>query len=110
MYILLTILILIICVILILIVLIQNPKGGGLSASFGGFGNQVLGARQTTDFLEKATWTLAIVLLVFSLSSGFFIPDRGQTIDRSELEGRTLQTPIPMENQNIPPTEFGGDE
>lgn len=105
MYIFLTILIIVICVLLVLIVLIQNPKGGGLSAAFGGFGNQVLGARQTTDFLEKSTWTLAIVLLVFSLSSGFFIEDRGQTIERSELEDRQIQRNLPMEN--LPPQDFG---
>lgn len=59
------------CVLLILVVLVQDSKGGGLSSSFGG-SNQILGVRQTTDFLEKATWFLAIALLVFSLLSAYF--------------------------------------
>ena len=70
----LTILMIITCILLVLIVLIQNPKGGGLSSGFGGLSNQVLGVKRTTDFLEKGTWTLAIALLVFSLSTNFFIP------------------------------------
>jgi len=62
-------------VLLVLVVLVQNPKGGGLSSSFGGgSGNQIMGAKKTTDFLEKATWTLAIVLISLSLLSNFSIP------------------------------------
>ena len=61
-------------VLLVLIVLVQNPKGGGLSSSFGGgAGNQIMGAKKTTDFLEKATWTLAIILISLSLLSNFSI-------------------------------------
>ena len=51
----------------------SNPKGGGLSSAFGG-GNQIMGARKTSDFLEKTTWTLAIVLVSLALLSNFSIP------------------------------------
>ena len=62
-------------ILLILVILVQNPKGGGLSSSFGGgAGNQVMGAKKTTDFLEKATWILAIALISLSLLSNFAIP------------------------------------
>ena len=64
MYTIFSVLIVITCVLLVLVVLVQNPKGGGLSATFGG-GNQVMGVKKTADFLEKATWYLAIALLVF---------------------------------------------
>ena len=70
MEIILQILTIIACVLLILVVLIQDSKGGGLSSSFGG-SNQILGVRRTTDFLEKATWVLAIALLVLSLASSY---------------------------------------
>ena len=64
MYTIFAILIIIASVLLVLVVLVQNPKGGGLSSSFGGgSGNQIMGAKKTTDFLEKATWTLAIALI-----------------------------------------------
>ena len=76
MYIAISILILIVCLLLILVVLVQNSKGGGLSSSFGQ-GNQVMGVRKTAGFLEKATWTLAISLLVLCLVASFTIP-RGE--------------------------------
>ena len=66
MYTFLIVIALIISVLLILVVLVQNPKGGGLSSSFSS-SNQVMGVKKTTDFLEKATWTLAIALLVVCL-------------------------------------------
>ncbi|MDR0794301.1 MAG: preprotein translocase subunit SecG [Chitinophagaceae bacterium] len=56
------ILILILSAILGFIVLIQNPKGGGLSGNVGGFGNQVMGVKQTTDALEKGTWLFAGII------------------------------------------------
>ena len=75
MYTIFAILIIITSVLLVLVVLVQNPKGGGLSSSFGGGGgNQIMGAKKTTDFLEKATWTLAIMLITLSLLSNFAIP------------------------------------
>jgi len=74
MTILFVILIIIACVVLGLIVLIQNPKGGGLSGSFGGFSNQLMGVKQTTDVLEKGTWIFAAVVGALCLFSFFFIP------------------------------------
>ena len=75
MYTVFAILIIITSILLVLIVLVQNPKGGGLSSSFGGgASNQIMGAKNTTDFLEKATWTLAVTLIVLSLLSNFAIP------------------------------------
>lgn len=56
---------------LIIIVLIQNPKGGGLASEFGS-ASQLGGVKRTTDFLEKATWTLAIVIAALSLLSAMY--------------------------------------
>ena len=68
----LTILILIAAILLILIVIVQNSKGGGLAAGFGE-SNKYMGVRKTTDFLEKATWTLAGAMVVLSIASSFFV-------------------------------------
>lgn len=68
------ILVIILSVILGLIVLIQNPKGGGLSASLGGFSNQLMGVKQTTDVLEKGTWLFAALVGILCLISPAFIP------------------------------------
>ena len=62
MYYLFVILILIASLLMIGIVLIQESKGGGLSSQFNA-GNQLAGVRKTTDFIEKATWGLAIAMV-----------------------------------------------
>ena len=49
-------------ILLIVIVLLQNSKGGGLDSSFGNV-NQLGGVAQSTETIEKATWTLAAVML-----------------------------------------------
>ena len=82
MYIFISVLILLVCILLGLIVLVQNPKGGGLAANFTGSTSQFMGVRQTADFLEKASWTLAVVLLVLSLSAAAFVP-RATAVDGS---------------------------
>jgi preprotein translocase subunit SecG len=87
MYTVFAILIIITSILLVLVVLVQNPKGGGLSSSFGGgAGNQIMGAKKTTDFLEKATWTLAIALIVLSLAS-FAIP-RQNTDEPTDMKAQ----------------------
>lgn len=66
MYILLTILIVAAAIFLVLLVLVQNSKGGGLAAGFNS-GNQVMGVRKTTDFLEKSTWSLVAIIVLLSV-------------------------------------------
>lgn len=67
MYTFLVILIIIASILLVLSVLAQSPKSG-MAANFGA-SNQVMGVRQTANFLEKATWYLAIGIVVLSLLS-----------------------------------------
>ena len=59
-------LIIITCIAIIGIVLIQNPKGGGISSTFGAL-NQIGGVKQTSEGVEKITWGLAIFLVVLCL-------------------------------------------
>lgn len=68
----------IVSLLLIGVVLIQKSKGGGLSSSFAG-SNQIMGVRRTTDFIEKATWTLASVIAVLAIASAFFMKDMNQS-------------------------------
>jgi preprotein translocase subunit SecG len=67
------------------IILIQNPKGGGLNSSLGGFGNQLMGVRQTTDILEKGTWIFAAIIGVLCICSALFIPETAGTNSREHL-------------------------
>lgn len=67
-----TILILLACVVLGFFVLIQNPKGGGLTGAFGSIGSQVMGVKQTTDVMEKGTWTAMGVIGALCIVSVMF--------------------------------------
>ena len=87
-------LIIVVCVLLILIVLVQNSKGGGLASNFSS-SNQIMGVRKTTDFLEKATWTLAGSLLVLSFISVMVLP-KSQLINSSVIDEQINNvTPVP---------------
>ena len=69
-------LILVASVLVILAVLVQNPNFGA--------SNQVMGVRETTNFLEKFTWSMAIAIVVLSLAATLAM-DRGLVAD-SNLE------------------------
>ncbi|MCM1004914.1 MAG: preprotein translocase subunit SecG [Prevotella sp.] len=72
MYVFLAIIIIIAAILLIGAVLIQKSKGGGLASNYAG-GNQYMGYRKTTDFIEKATWSLAIIICVLSICCSFAV-------------------------------------
>lgn len=68
--------IIVVCAILILVILSQNPKGGGLSSTFGGGGmggGQMFGVQRTNEFLDKATWTLAIIITVLCIVANVLV-------------------------------------
>jgi preprotein translocase subunit SecG len=72
MTILITVIILLASVILGFFVLIQAPKGGGLTGAFGSLSSQVMGVKQSTDVMEKGTWTsigaIAILCIVLTMT------------------------------------------
>jgi preprotein translocase subunit SecG len=106
MYVFISILILIISVLLGLIVLVQNSKGGGLASNFSS-SNQFMGVRQTADFLEKATWSMAVALLVLSLVATLAIPKYNATDGQfdTELLDQIEQT-APVDFQAPPAQDF----
>ena len=106
MYTFLTILIIIAALLLIGVVLIQKSKGGGLASNFSG-ANQVMGVRKSTDFIEKATWTLAIFIVVCSILTSFFIPNtlvQGKSRIEQQPAQQEQRTPFATEN-TIPSVE-----
>ncbi|HEX2609070.1 MAG TPA: preprotein translocase subunit SecG [Flavisolibacter sp.] len=80
------ILVVVACIVLSLVVLVQNPKGGGLAGNIGGFSNQFMGVKQTTDVLEKGTWIFAAVIAILCITSTLFIPG-GKQLRRSVEPG-----------------------
>ena len=64
----------IIALLITFVVLVQSGKGGGLAGiAAGGATQQVLGARQAPDVLEKATWILATAFILLCILSNFVI-------------------------------------
>ena len=103
MYTLVSILIIIASILLILIVLVQNSKGGGLVSNFSA-SNQIMGVRKTADFLEKATWTLAIAILILSIVGSMTIPrNTGKEKDTILKENIENAAEIPVV-PTMPPT------
>lgn len=96
----LMILIAIVCLLLIGVILIQNSKGGGLAAGFSS-ANQIGGVRRTADFLEKATWTLVIALMVLSIAAPT-VMGSGETVQREESTFEEGIQEVPSQQQNMP--------
>ena len=93
-----------------LIVLVQNPKGGGLSGTFGGVGNQLMGVKQTTDVLEKGTWVFAGIVGILCVMSPLFIPkSEGTSSKNDELINRAPAS-VPSTNQNTVPLPGAGTD
>ncbi|MBQ7422539.1 MAG: preprotein translocase subunit SecG [Prevotella sp.] len=90
-YTLFVILIVIAAILMIGIVLIQESKGGGLASNFSS-SNQIMGVRKTTDFIEKATWGLAITMVVCSVICAHVAPTAttdGSVIEKAATSGST---------------------
>ena len=81
-------LILVLSLLLILIIMVQNPKGGGLSSSFGGDTQQIGGVKKTTDFLDKTTWILASLILVLILFSNITLNSESDTFESDLIQNQ----------------------
>lgn len=98
------VLITIVCFLLVVVVMVQNPKGGGLSSTFGS--SQMMGGVQkTTDFLDKSTWylgaTLIALILLSSLSFNGGNSDNGsKVIDESAVTTPAIPSSAPAATEN----------
>lgn len=90
MHIVFLVLIVLACILIVLTVLAQNPKSG-MAANFGA-SNQVMGVRQTTDFLEKFTWGLALSIVVLCLAATMTMPRSNIEASKGALENSILES------------------
>ncbi len=67
-------------------ILIQNPKGGGLSGSFGNMSTQVMGVKQSGDIMEKGTWVLMSVVAGLCIISVMFMTRPAGADDSSKAQ------------------------
>ena len=103
-------LILVIAVLLILIILVQNAKGGGLINNMGNT-HHVMSSHRTINWVEKATWTLAVLMLVLSISTVIWVstdssnatissPNVKKAKEEDDLTLPTLSSPLDSLNGN----------
>ncbi|PSK92569.1 preprotein translocase subunit SecG [Taibaiella chishuiensis] len=92
---LIVIIIMIACLVLGFFVLIQKPKGGGLSGSFGSIGTQVMGVKQSGDVMEKGTWYTMAIIAVLCVGSVFTLgrinPNAGREKDQAAQQQQQQQ-------------------
>ena len=101
-----SILMIVVCILLILVVLVQNSKGGGIQSQYGA-ATQIMGVKRGTEFIEKATWGLAIVMIALSI---LMAPKSSITAQSAEDAGSiakkkaatAVSVPAPQ-NQAAPP-------
>ena len=86
------VLLIIVSVLLVIVVLIKNSKGGGLMSS-----RYEMGVARTTDFIEKATWSLAGALVVLCIALTALIPTTQVEESRSMFEENA-----PKVEMNVP--------
>ena len=105
----------IICLFLVVIIMVQNPKGGGLSSTFGGSQQMIGSVQKTNQFLDRATWTLAATIVVLAMLSSVTLPKTvagtydevldGTASPRTELPAAEAAAPLAAQPEQQPSAE-----
>lgn len=91
--ILLTVVHVLVCLFLLVVVLMQQGKGGGLQAAFGGSGSDAaFGARSSATVLTRATTVLGALFMVGSMTLAI-MGQRGTGSLLSGVDGPGFQPP-----------------
>ena len=90
--------ILVASIFIILAVLVQSPKSG-MAANFGA-ANQVMGVRESSNFLEKFTWAMAIAIVVLSLTATLVMEAPGTGVPTDVL--KDANTLIEKQAEELP--------
>ena len=85
-----------VCLFLVVVVLMQQGKGGGLQAAFGGSGSDAaFGARSSATVLTRATTVLGALFMVGSMTLAI-LGQRGESSLLSGVDGPGFQPPAPV--------------
>ena len=111
MFVFIIVIITIIALLITFVVLLQSGKGGGLAGiASGGATQQVLGARQAPDVLEKATWILATAFIVLCILSNFVIDRSADAPGGNVIQERAQQEQTTPGSITIPDAVPSGTE
>lgn len=101
----LTILILLTCVVLGFFILIQNPKDGGLTGALGSMGNQIMGAKQSSNTMEKGTWVTMSIIAALCIFSIAFFPKHAKINNTPKAQTQSSNTTSPIQQQPNTPAQ-----
>ena len=111
-----------VCMVLVGVALLQQGKGGGMGAAFGGATTQVFGGRGAGNILTRATAICAAVFMLTSVSLAYLsssgdralkakvAQEAGRKKDKGELKERAKDSDEPSGTDATPvpaPTESG---
>ena len=105
MYIIIVSLAILVAILLVLIVIVQKSKGSGLASGFDS-SNNVMGVRKTTDFVEKATWTMVTIMVVLCIAATAFIGTDKNAEQGSSLKDKIEAAAAPVEAPIAAPAEL----
>jgi len=75
-------------IILIAVILVQQPRGRGLGAFFGG-AHDLLGVRGAPTFFQKMTWgisaTIGVIAILIAILSKISLPESKKVISRQDV-------------------------
>jgi preprotein translocase subunit SecG len=108
-----------VCAFLVLVVLLQQGKGGGMGAAFGGATTQVFGGRGAGNILTRATAICAGIFMITSVSLAYLsssgdrslkakvAQEAGRHKDKGQLKERPKET-SPSPSGSASDSPFGG--
>jgi preprotein translocase subunit SecG len=109
-----------VCMVLVGVVLLQQGKGGGMGAAFGGATTQVFGGRGAGNILTRATAICAAVFMLTSVSLAYLsssgdralkakvVQEAGRKKDKGQLKERAKDEPAT--DSAAPPAAPSGTE
>ncbi len=98
---LITIIILLACVVLTFVILVQQPKGNGLAGGFGSISTQVMGVKQSSDIMEKSTWTIMGIIGGLCIITVMFLT-KPVTMDQPAKSKAQPTAPAPTPGPTAP--------
>src|SRR5262245_6847057 len=106
-----------VCLVLMGVVLLQQGKGGGMGAAFGGATTQVFGGRGAGNILTRATAICAAIFMITSVSLAYLsssgdrslkakvAQEAGRKKDKGQLKERSKDAPATSESAPTPAPE-----
>jgi preprotein translocase subunit SecG len=108
-----------VCMVLMGVVLLQQGKGGGMGAAFGGATTQVFGGRGAGNILTRATAICAGIFMLTSVSLAYLsssgdralkakvAQEAGRKKDKGQLKERSKDAPADSASPSSTPAPSG---